>query len=315
MRPHANRPRHPHDTPQIPLKGSPGATLSPVMAAIFVGLVLTILVFTGIAHRLGDSAFLSWAYAGAAVAIGLALLGVYRLLRLIQKRRVAAGRRDPLLLRRLMEAELEATSAPLRKRLDNPDLTVEAVFDQLLQDQIEALFTTDVLRFTELRRKFEKSGIDKQTGSGFRRFFGSPETDPETELPEALQLMERAVAKRHDEGLAEGLVRLKAAHQTLHTFMGDYLNLLPCAPDEIVKLQKRYPFRPPDDRLAREMLFAGRFLNHLLRKRAGENGPRAVPDTAALAAAAKERVPGLSAALAAYETTWRELLDLYDQRY
>jgi hypothetical protein len=286
------------------------------MAAIFAGLVLMILGFSVIAERLGESPYLSWAYAGASVAIGLALLGIYRLLRFLEKRRVATGRRDPLLLRRLMEVELEATAGPLRERLDNPDLTVAAVFDQLLQDQIEALFTTDALRFTDLRRNLEKSGIEKQTGSGLRRFFISDGAYSETPLPEALHLMERAVAKSHDEGLAEGLVQLKTAHRELHTFMGDYLDLLPCTPEEIAKLQKRYPFRPPDEDLAREMIFAGKFLNHLIRRHSGEADAGAIRSEGAfLESAAKVRVPGLSAALAAYEKAWHELLDAYDQRY
>jgi hypothetical protein len=293
-----------------------GATLSPVMAAIFVGLVLMILVFSVIADQLGKSPYLTWAYAGASVAIGLVLLGVYRLLRFLEKRRVAIGRRDPLLLRRLMEAELDAAAGPLRQRLDNPDLTVEAVFYQLLQDQMEALFRTDVLRFTELRRKLEQSGIEKLTGCGFRRFFMSPGDYAEAPLPEALQLMERAVAKSHDEGLAKGLADLKTAHLKLHTYLGDYLDLLPCAPEEIVKLQQRYPFRPPDDKLAREMIFTGKFLTHLTRRTAAEpeTGARRT-DGGCLAEAAKERVPGLSAAIAAYETAWRELLEAYDRRY
>jgi hypothetical protein len=298
------------------MTGGTGSTLSPVMAAIFIGLVLMVLVFSVIANQLGKSPYLTWAYAGASVGIGLVLLGIYRLLRFLEKRRLATGRRDPLLLRRLMEAEIEKAAGPLRERLDNPDLTVEAVFYQLLQDQIEALFTTDALRFTELRRKLEKSGIEKQTGSGFRRFFRSAHNYAEAPLPEALTLMERAVAKSHDEGLANGLTRLKAAHLELHTFLGDYLDLLPCTREEIAKLQKRYPFRPPDDQLAREMIFAGKFLSHLIRRHTAEPGTGGrQAETNALETAAKRRVPGLSAAIAAYETAWRALLDTYDRRY
>jgi hypothetical protein len=299
-----------------PLSGQAGATLSPTLAVIFVGLVLMVLVFTLIAYRLGESAYLTWAYAGASVAIGLVLLGVYRLLHFLQKRRVATGRRDPLLLRRLMEAELEAIADPLRERLDNPDLTVEAVFDQLIQDQLESLFALDALRFTDLRRKLEKSGIEKQSGSGLRQFFVSPEDYPDTPQPEALQLMERAVAKSHDEGLAEGLLRLKEAHRSLLTFMGDYLDLLPCTAEEVVALQKRFPFRPPEAQRAREMIFAAKFIKHLTHRLANGAEPIALRDQgASLDAAAKERVPGLSAALAAYESAWRELLEAYDQRY
>jgi hypothetical protein len=286
------------------------------MAAIFLGLVLMIVVFSAIAAQLGQSPYLTWAYAGASVVIGLVLLGVYRLLRFLEKRRVATGRRDPLLLRRLMEAELERTAAPLRERLDNPSLTVEAVFYQLLQDQIEALFATDALRFTESRRQLERSGIEKQAGCGFRRFFISSEAYAEALLPEALHLMQRAVTKSHDEGLANGLVRLKASHRKLHTYLGDYLDLLPCTAEEIARLKKRYPFRPPDDHLAREMIFAAKFMTHLIRRHASGTETGTVPsEGGALDKAAAERVPGLSAAIADYEAAWRELLDAYDRRY
>jgi hypothetical protein len=286
------------------------------MAAIFVGLILMVLVFWMISYRLGESPYLTWAYAGASVGIGLTFLGVYRLLRFLQKHRLVSGRRDPLLLRRLMEAELEKVAGPLRKRLDDPDLTVEAVFDHLVQDQIEALFATDALRFSDLRRQLEATGIDKQAGSGFRRFFVPAEDYAKTPLPEALLLMERAVAKSHDEGLAEGLMRLKEAHRKLTTFMGDYLELLPCPEEEIARLQKRFPFRPPEAHRAREMIFAGKFINHLIPLKAGasESSSLHTRETA-LQEAAKIRVPGLSAALAAYESAWQELLDAYDKQH
>jgi hypothetical protein len=215
-----------------------------------------------------------------------------------------------------MEVELEATAGPLRERLDNPDLTVEMVFDQLIQDQLEALFASDALRFADLRRKWDQIGIDRQSGSGFRRFFIAPEDYPDTPLPEALLLMERAVTKNHDEGLAEGLLRLKAAHRELTTFMGDYLDLLPATKEEIANLQKRFPFRPPEAHRAREMIFAEKFIRHLTRRQRNGAEPGARRNTStSLDAAAKERVPGLSAALAAYESAWRELLEAYDQRY
>jgi hypothetical protein len=309
------RPSHPFFAGSS-LAGQAGATLSPTLAAIFVGLVLMVLVFSMISEHLGESPYLTWAYAGASVAIGFALLGVYRLLNFLQKRRVAIGRRDPLLLRRLMEAELEVTAGPLRERLDNPDLTVEMVFDQLIQDQLEALFASDALRFSDLRRRLEKSGVDQQTGNGLRRFFISPENYPDAPLPEALQLMERAVTKSHDEGLAEGLLRLKAAHRELTTFMGDYLDLLPCTKGEIGTLRKRFPFRPPEAQRAREMIFAAKFIDHLIRRQTHAAEPTTLRDKEApLNAAAKERVPGLSAALAEYESAWRELLEAYDRRY
>lgn len=299
-----------------PLRGQAGATLSPALAVIFTGLVLMVLVFSMISYRLGESPYLTWAYAGASVAIGLVLLGVYRLLHFLQKRRVATGRRDPLLLRRLMEAELETTVGALRERLDDPDLTVEAVFDQLIQAQLEGLFATDALRFSDLRRKLEQTGIERQSGSGLRRFFVSPEDYPDLPPPEALQLMERAVAKSHDEGLAEGLLRLKAAHRALSTFMGDYLDLLPCPGEEIEALKKRFPFRPPETHRAREMIFAAKFIGHLTRRYTQSAEASALRGHGApLRAAAKVRVPGLSAALAAYESAWRELLEAYDQRY
>lgn len=313
-----SQPRRTKRTPFYPRKSLThpiGSTLSPIMAAIFVALVLMILVFSVIASLLRESPYLIWAYAGASVAIGLVLLGVYRLLRYLQKRRMATGRRDPLLLRQMMEGELEVTVSPLKKCLDNPGMTVEAVFDNLLQDHIEALFATDTLRFADQRRQFEKSGIEKRSGCGFQRFFQPDKAYAETPLPEALQLMERAVAKSHDERLAERLGLLKAAHHELHTTMGDYLELLPITMEEVRKLQKRYPFRPPQENLARQLLFASKVLNHLSQGVASEPQPKALrKNTALLAEAAKVRVPLLSAALSTYESAWRELLDAYDRR-
>lgn len=286
------------------------------MAAIFVALVLMILAFSVIAHLLRESPYLTWAYAGASVGIGMVLLGVYRLLRYLQKRRMATGRRDPLLLRQMMEGELAMTVNPLQECLDNPGLTVEAVFDRLLQDQIEGLFTTDTLRFTDLRRQFEKSGLEKLSGCGFRRFFQSEDAYAGTPLPEALLLMERAVAKSHDDRLAARLDLLKDAHQGLHTLMGDYLDLLPITTEEVRRLQKRYPFRPPEEDLARQLTFTGKILKHLTHGLTPEPVPRAVrANRARLEEAAGVRIPMLSAALSDYENAWRELLDAYDQRY
>lgn len=315
MKSRPRRTRRPPLLPSPPLNDEIGSTLSPMMAAIFVALVLMILVFSVIAHLLRESPYLTWAYAGASVVIGLVLLGVYRLLRHLQKRRMATGRRDPLLLRQMMEDELDETVNSLKKCLDDPDLAVEAVFDQLLQDQIESLFTTDALRFTELRRQYEKSGLEKRSGCGFRRFFQSEEVYAATPLPEALLLMERAVAKSHDEHLAERLKLLKGAHRELHTSMGDYLDLLPSTPEEVKKLQKRYPFRPPEEDLARQLIFADRVLNHLIRRASSESEPKAPKtDGAHLGKTAEIRVPRLSAALSSYESAWRELLDAYDRR-
>ena len=299
----------------LSLKSQIGSTLCPIMAAIFVALGLMVLAFSVIARLFRDSPYLTWAYAGASVIIGLVLLGVYRLLRHLQKRRMATGRRDPLLLRQMMEGELNETVYSLKKCLDNPELTVEAVFDQLLQDQIEGLFTTDTLRFTDLRRQLEKSGLEKRSGCSFRRFFQSEEDYSAAPLPEALLLMERAVAKSHDEHLAERLNLLKSAHRELHTSMGDYLELLPSTPQEVKNLQKRYPFRPPEDDLARQMLFADRVLNHLIRRVSSEPESKPVrPNDIRLDEAANVRIPRLSAALSNYENAWRELLDAYDRR-
>ncbi len=297
--------RRPHSVTANPS----GFMLNPLAAAIFFGLVLIIVTYsvldqTGLMARLGffgpilPLLIIVWLM----VAI---YLGVKRL-----KRRAARIRvKGPLFLRSLMNDCLQRTCGMLETRLNAPEISSAAIFNDILTDKMLHICATDCLRFSDIRRQIESSRIKGTDDLELAALFRTTIEYRKQELPgELRQVADTVTRSRPDlKGLLE---RLKNAHQTLCTGTGNLLSLLPPDAKKVEQIRATYRYRPPTPERTRRMVFALETLAYLRATRHENVNPL---DRKRYETVAAQVIPKLADALNVYKQAWQDLVDAYEQ--
>jgi len=286
-----------------------GFAVNPVAATIFLGLVLIVITYSaldlsGALHRLGPYGPLL-----PMLVIAWLLVGIYFVAKR-QKRRSARIRiKGPLFMRSLMDDCLERTCGVLRKRLESPEISSRQILNDILTDRMLHICATDCLRFSDIRRQIEGSGLKGTRDLEFSRLFQTEVEYGKQELPGEIRKVSDTVARsRPDlEGLLE---RLKNAHRNLCTGTGDIFTLLPPDAKKVERLRAVHRYRPPTPQRAKRMAFALETLAYLKATRHENVNPL---DHKRYDTAATKVIPWLGDALNVYKNAWQDLVDAYEK--
>ena len=286
-----------------------GIAVNPVAATIFLGLVLIVITYSaldqsGALHRLGPYGPLL-----PMLVIAWLLVGIYFVAKRLKRRSARIRIKGPLFMRSLMGDCLERTCGVLKNRLEAPEFSSTRILNDILTDKMLHICTTDCLRFSDIRRQIEGSGMKGTRDLEFSWLFQTEVEYGKRELPwEIRQVADTVTRNRRDlKGLLE---RLKDAHQALCTGTGDIIDLIPPDPKKVDKLRTTYRYRPPTPERARRMAFALESLAYLKAIRYENVNPM---DRRRYDAVASRVVPKLADALRVYRQAWQDLADAYER--
>jgi hypothetical protein len=283
--------------------------VNPVAAALFSGLVLVVLIYstldrTGLTNRWGV-----WGVLLPLPVIGGLMYGIFLGVKWLRHHRSGIRAKGPLYLRLLMNSCLERTCGELDTRLSAPEMTSAAILNAILLDKVLHISATDCLRYSDIRRQIEGSGLKGTDDLVLSHFFQTFEDYSQQPLPVEIRQVEDLVARSRSD-LKSLLDRLKNTHKSLYAGAGDVLVLLPPDPKKTEKISSSYRFTPPSPQSAQRMAFALETLAYLkaVRYKNIESTDRRRYDTAA-----DEGIPKLGRALIDYKQAWQDLVDAYEQ--
>jgi len=286
-----------------------GFAVNPVAATIFLGLVLIVITYSaldlsGALHRLGPYGPLL-----PMLVIAWLLVGIYFVAKRLKRRSARIRIKGPLFMRSLMDDCLERTCGVLRKRLESPEISSRQILNDILTDRMLHICATDCLRFSDIRRQIEGSGLKGTRDLEFSRLFQTEVEYGKQELPGEIRKVSDTVARsRPDlEGLLE---RLKNAHRNLCTGTGDIFTLLPPDAKKVERLRAVHRYRPPTPQRAKRMAFALETLAYLKATRHENVNPL---DHKRYDTAATKVIPWLGDALNVYKNAWQDLVDAYEK--
>jgi len=286
-----------------------GFAVNPVAATIFLGLVLIVITYSaldlsGALHRLGPYGPLL-----PMLVIAWLLVGIYFVARRLKRRSARIRIKGPLFMRSLMGDSLERTCGALRKRLEAPEISSRQILNDILTDKMLHICATDCLRFSDIRRQIEGSGMKGTRDLEFAHLFQTEVEYEKQELPGEIQKVADTVARsRPDlEGLLE---RLKRAHRNLCTGTGDMVTLLPPDAKKVERLRAVHRYRPPTPQRAKRMAFALETLAYLKATRHENVNPM---DRKRYDTVAAEVIPWLGDAVNVYKNAWQDLVDAYEK--
>ena len=293
--------------PRLPANQS-GFIVNPVAATLFVGLVLTIVVYstldlTGSLTRLGRAGPIL-----PLIGIACLMIGIYRGAKHLKRRSARIRVKGPLFMRSLMNDCIERTYGRLQRLLDAPEMSSAMILNDILRDKILYICATDCLRFSDIRRQIESSRLKGSDDLVLARLFQTSIAYRKQELPGEIRQVAETVARSRPD-LKTHLERLKNAHQTLCTGTGNILALLPPDAKKVAKIRATYRYRPPTPQRAQRMAFALEALAYLRATRHENVNPL---DRRRYDAVATQVIPKLADALKRYQQAWQELVDAYE---
>jgi hypothetical protein len=289
--------------------GENGFMLNPLAAAIFLGLVLVIVIYsildrTEVMTRLGPLGPLL-----PLLVIVWLMVGIYLAVKRLKRHAAVIRVKGPLYMRSLMNDCLERTCGMLASRLNAPDIPSATILNDILTDKMLHICATDCLRYSDIRRQIESSRIKGTTDLELAPLFQTAVEYGKQELPsEIRQVADTVTRSRPDlKPLLEGL---KKAHRTLYTGTGNILSLLPPDPKKVARIRATYRYRPPNAERSRRMAFALETVAYLKATRHENVNPM---DRKRYETVAAQVIPKLGDALTHYKRAWKDLVDAYEQ--
>lgn len=283
--------------------------MNPVAGAVLSGVILVVMIYsildlTGTASRMG-----SWSALLPLPVIGALMYGIFLGLKRLRQHKMRMETKGPLYLRHLMNSCLQRTCGDLEAMLNTPEMPSAAIFNAILLDKMLWIGATDCLRFLDIRRQIEDSGLQGTADLALSGFFQAAEAYRQQELPAEIRQADGYVSRSREDlkGLME---RLKNAHQALCMGSGDILELLPPDPKRTEKILTGFRFTPPTPQGAQRMAFALETLAYLKSVRYNNVSPF---DRRRYDAAAEHGIPRLGRALKEYRQAWKNLVDAYEQ--
>jgi hypothetical protein len=285
-----------------------GFIVNPVAAAIFLGLVLIIVVYstldlTGTLTTLGP-----FGPVLPLLIIFWLMIGVYMGVKRLKRRAVRIRIKGPLFMRSLMNDCLERTCGMLETRLNTPAISSPMILNDILLDKMLHICAADCLRYSDIRRQIEGSRLKGTDDLVLARFFQTTVEYRKQALPGEIRQVEETVLRSRPD-LKDLLERLKDAHQNLCTGSGNILALLPPDGKKVEKIRSTYRYRPPTLQRAQRMAFALETLAYLKATRHENVNPM---DRRRYDAVAEQAIPKLADALKIYRQAWQDLVDAYE---
>jgi hypothetical protein len=285
-----------------------GFAVNPIAATIFLGLVLIVITYSaldvsGTLHRWG-----AYGPILPMLVIAWLLVGIYFGAKRLKRRTSRLRVKGPLFMRSIMEDCLQRTCGELKKRLEAPEISSTRILNDILTDRMLHICATDCVRFSDIRRQIEGSGMKGTRDLAFSRLFQTEVEYGKRELPgEIRQVADTVVRSRTD--LEERLERLKRAHRNLCTGTGDIFTRLPPDPKKERRLRAVHRYRPPSPQRAKRMAFALETLAYLKATRHEKVNPM---DRRRYDTVAAEIIPWLADAVNVYKGAWQDLVDAYE---
>ena len=293
-----------------PPAGENGFIVNPLAATLFLGVVLIILVYT-LLDRSGAMAKMG--YFGPVLPMLIILwlmVGIYQGVKWLKRRTTRIRIKGPLFMRSLMNDCLERTCGVLEKLLNRPDFSSAKILNAILTDKVLHICATDCLRYSDIRREIEGSRLKGAPDLELAGFLQTTVAYRKQPVPFEIQHAADTVSRSRPE-LNNLIKRLKDAHQDLYTGgTGNILALLPPDPKKVEKLRSTYRYRPPTPERAERMAFALETLAYLKATRHANVNPM---DRHRYDTVAKQVIPKLAEALAAYKRAWQELVDAFER--
>lgn len=279
-----------------------------LMAALFVGLVLFVVLFSYFSSFATLAAYLQWFYAGMAAVITVAMLITYLVVASYRKRRFQKGGRDDLMMRNLMVACLDKDCSAIEQQIATANGSDLSIFNQMLLCKLQNILEWEGAQVSDIRTRFRESGIKRIKGVNYENFFNGYEFYDMTPLPFEIKTIALSL-KRFGNRMNASLTRLKTSRRLLFTFMRDYLDLMSVTQADVEKLLETYRFNPPPKEMAREIVFANKVISYL--KKFDQNR-LSDERRSAMEAIASKKVLQLKSAISDYRNAWRNLVDTYE---
>lgn len=279
-----------------------------LLAALFVGLILFVILFSYFSTSAIFTAYLKWGYIIMAAVIVAAMFATYWCVAVYRKRRFRKGGQDFLMMRNLMTTCLDNDCSAVEQQFSAADGSDLSIFNRMLLCKLQEIFERERTRVIDIHTRFRKSGIKEIKGVHFEKFFQTSESYDTT--PEPLEIKTAALAlKPLGSGMEASLVRLKNSRRLLFTAMSDYLDLLSVTDADVKKLLKAYRFNPPGNETARDIVFANNAVDYLIKFHRNRLSDER---RFAMEAIASQKLLQLKSVLSDYRKAWRHLVDTYE---
>ncbi|WP_155319986.1 WXG100 family type VII secretion target [Desulfosarcina alkanivorans] len=301
------RPDHQRYRPEA--MNESGFAVNAVAATLFLGLVLTIVVYsaldlTGTLTRMGR-----FGPVLPLIVIAWLMVGIYMGVKRLKRRAAKIRIKGPLFMRSLMNDCIERTCGVLQRQLNTPEIPSAGILNDILMDKMLYICNADCQRFSDIRRRIEGSRLKGSPGLELARFFQTDVEYGKQPLPDEIRQVADTVSRSRTD-LRDLLERLKNAHQTLCTGTGNILALLPPDPKKVETIRNTYRYRPPTPQRARRMVFAIETLTYLKATRYENVNPM---DRRRYDSVAEQVIPELAKALTVYKQAWQDLVDAYER--
>ncbi len=283
--------------------------MNPVAVATFIGMVLTVVVYsvldlTGLMSRLGKFGPIL-----PLILICWLVFGIYIGLKRLKQRPTRIRIKGPLFMRSLMNDCLDRTCGVLKKKMKVPHITSVTILNEILQDKMLFICASDCQHFSDIRRQIEGSRLKGSDDLQLARFFQSDIQYAEQDLPDEIKQIHDTIQRSRTD-LKNHLDRLKQAHRKLCTGSGDLVSLLPPDGKKVGRIRSTYRYHPPTKQHAQRMVFALETMRYLKAIRHENVNPM---DLRRYESVAVKVIPDLANAVNFYNQAWKAVVNAYEQ--
>lgn len=289
-------------------RNTEGWVVEGLLAALFTGLALVIILFSYIPFTPVFAQNERWTYFGITVIILLTMIVAYWGVAIYRKGRFKRGRQDHLLMRDMMAACIVKDCGELEQRFSDPDCSDALIFNQMLFFKVQAILENEDLRMRDIQARFEEIRIKPGNAEHLGNFFNTPQEYELTPLPAEFEAVFKALTPLSDQ-LHSQVAALKASRRALFTLLSDYIEMLAVTEADIRKVLETYRYNPPDHALARQIAFVIKVIDYLK----GLHRDNLFPARRmAMEKMAVARVLQLKSAVKDYRGAWERLVKAYE---
>ncbi len=291
-----------------PISSSSGWVAEGLLAALFAGMALFILLYTWVS---ANSILVSYSLLrnlAIAVVVILWMILVYWLVGRFRRKRFSAGKPDPLMMRQLMGSCLAEDCGEINELLSTSGISDVEIFKRFMTAKLQEILDREGLRRQDFQTRFRESRIPPIKGTRLNQFFYAPSEFDQLSLPSDLEAVYKALAPFYPQ-IEMPLDHLKNSRQRLFTIFCDYPALWHITDKEIEKLQQTYRYNPPEYEVAKKLAFADKIIRFFKKERQGGLSPS---QHHFLDQSARQKVSQLKSALVDYQRAWKGLVKSYE---
>lgn len=279
-----------------------------LLAALFVGLVLFVLLFTWMPTTAIFVAHPILGYVCMALVITAAMFPVYWGVAVYRERRFQLGGRDHLMMRSLMASCLAGDCGEIEKRLAASNNSDFSIFNQMVLCKVQDILDHECLKISDVHTRFRESRLRRIKGVHFEVFFKSCDAYDSESFPTEIESVSRAL-QPFGLQMRTLLSELESSRRSLFTIMSDYPDMLIVTESDVAKLQKTYRFKPPEFGLSQKIVFANKTIDYLKNL---QNGKLSDEQRSVMEKIASQNILRLKSAVSDYRNSWKKLVEAYE---